>query len=206
MSIRKVASLACRAAPGPGRVRSACRGNRRRSGRAVCACPARVRRRGLARGGYRVSRGAGLTVYRTRSLSRPCRRDRAARERLSGRSTRRPDRRSAQRRPAVRPLLLRGHPRSAEPRAVIETGVAHGVSTAFMLAALDANGSGELHSIDLPPHDAAPISVSVRAFRRQLRARWSLHRGMSRSVLPRLLASCRPSTCSCTTASTRTAT
>jgi predicted O-methyltransferase YrrM len=40
--------------------------------------------------------------------------------------------------------------RELEPRVAVETGVCNGVSTAFLLLALNRNGRGELHSIDLP--------------------------------------------------------
>ena len=37
------------------------------------------------------------------------------------------------------------------PKNVVETGVAHGVTSRFILEALEKNGSGHLSSIDLPP-------------------------------------------------------
>jgi predicted O-methyltransferase YrrM len=40
--------------------------------------------------------------------------------------------------------------RELRPRVAVETGVCNGVSTAFLLLALEDNGEGELHSIDLP--------------------------------------------------------
>jgi predicted O-methyltransferase YrrM len=40
--------------------------------------------------------------------------------------------------------------RELRPRVAVETGVANGFSTAFSLLALQKNGSGHLHSIDLP--------------------------------------------------------
>jgi predicted O-methyltransferase YrrM len=40
--------------------------------------------------------------------------------------------------------------RELNPRAAVETGVCNGVSTAFLLLALEDNGNGELYSIDLP--------------------------------------------------------
>jgi predicted O-methyltransferase YrrM len=40
--------------------------------------------------------------------------------------------------------------RKLRPRTAVETGVCNGVSTAFLLLALEANGEGELHSLDLP--------------------------------------------------------
>jgi hypothetical protein len=40
--------------------------------------------------------------------------------------------------------------RDLRPRVAVETGVCNGVSTAFLLLALEDNGEGELHSVDLP--------------------------------------------------------
>ena len=40
--------------------------------------------------------------------------------------------------------------RTLRPEVAVETGVANGFSTAFLLQALAANGEGRLHSIDLP--------------------------------------------------------
>ena len=40
--------------------------------------------------------------------------------------------------------------RALRPAVAVETGVCNGVSTAFLLLALHANGAGELHSVDLP--------------------------------------------------------
>jgi predicted O-methyltransferase YrrM len=40
--------------------------------------------------------------------------------------------------------------RQLRPEVAVETGVANGFSTAFALLALDRNGAGELHSVDLP--------------------------------------------------------
>jgi predicted O-methyltransferase YrrM len=47
--------------------------------------------------------------------------------------------------------------RALKPRTVIETGIASGVSSAFIGAALLDNGSGELVSIELPPQEAAAL-------------------------------------------------
>lgn len=70
---------------------------------------------------------------------------------------------------------------------VLETGVAAGFSTCFILAALEANGGGELHSVDVPPEGSDPAEVGwlVPA---ASRAGWTLHRERSRTALPRLLA------------------
>jgi predicted O-methyltransferase YrrM len=40
--------------------------------------------------------------------------------------------------------------RELRPDVAVETGVCNGVSTAFLLLALDRNAHGALHSIDLP--------------------------------------------------------
>src|SRR3982750_2537434 len=40
--------------------------------------------------------------------------------------------------------------RHLRPHVAVETGVANGFSTAFALLALERNGAGELHSVDLP--------------------------------------------------------
>lgn len=77
--------------------------------------------------------------------------------------------------------------RALKPEIVIETGVAHGVSSAYMLAALDRNDHGHLHSIDLPPHDRGAEELVGAGVPDALRPRWTLHRGMSRSVLPALV-------------------
>ncbi len=46
--------------------------------------------------------------------------------------------------------------RATKPAVVVETGVAYGVTSAFILKALEGNCYGLLHSVDLPPlgHDA----------------------------------------------------
>jgi predicted O-methyltransferase YrrM len=77
--------------------------------------------------------------------------------------------------------------RLIEPEVIVETGVAYGVSSAFILRALKMNGRGTLHSVDLPPlRREADRSWGV-AVPEELRGRWRLHRGSSARVLPRLL-------------------
>ncbi len=80
--------------------------------------------------------------------------------------------------------------RHLRPERVVETGVAHGVTTRFILAALAANGSGRLWSIDLPPlierHLQTDVGVAVPEL---LRGRWTLIRGSSRQRLRPLLRS-----------------
>jgi Methyltransferase domain len=79
--------------------------------------------------------------------------------------------------------------RHLEPKVVVETGVARGVTTRFILEALERNGHGHLWSIDLPHlfdstiHDQ--IGAAVPADRRN---RWTYIKGSSRRRLPGLLA------------------
>jgi predicted O-methyltransferase YrrM len=71
-------------------------------------------------------------------------------------------------------------------RTIVETGVAAGFTTSVILAALEAEGGGVLHSVDVPPQGVDPNDVGWLVPDR-LRHRWTLHRGRSRRVLPRLL-------------------
>jgi predicted O-methyltransferase YrrM len=78
--------------------------------------------------------------------------------------------------------------RHLRPEKVIETGVAHGVTSRFILEALSLNQSGHLWSIDRPPlddtwHDQIGIAVANRHPRL-----WSYVRGSSRRQLPRLIS------------------
>jgi len=74
--------------------------------------------------------------------------------------------------------------RLIEPETVVETGVAYGVSSAFILRALEMNGRGKLHSVDLPPLRRGYERFWGIAVPEELRGRWRLHRGTSASVLP----------------------
>ena len=78
--------------------------------------------------------------------------------------------------------------RAIKPFVVVETGVEQGYSSAVILAALKANGRGELRSIDLPALDANPGEFTGRLVGGPLRDRWRLSLGPSRVELPRLLA------------------
>jgi predicted O-methyltransferase YrrM len=79
--------------------------------------------------------------------------------------------------------------RHLRPENVVETGVARGVTSRFILEALERNGSGRLWSIDLPPllepQLRAQIGVAVGS---RFAHRWSLLEGSSRRRLPELLA------------------
>jgi len=76
--------------------------------------------------------------------------------------------------------------RYLKPSVVVETGVAYGVTSSFILKALAKNGYGVLHSVDLPPLGrGADIFVGI-TIPEELKSRWELHPGVSRRVLPRL--------------------
>ena len=99
--------------------------------------------------------------------------------------------------------------REVRPRVAVETGVCNGVSTAFLLLALERNGEGGLHSIDFPEVAGAayepgtfwdgkggavipPGKEPGWMIPEQLRSRWTLTTGRSQEVLPPLLDRVRP--------------
>jgi predicted O-methyltransferase YrrM len=77
--------------------------------------------------------------------------------------------------------------RTLQPELVVETGVAYGCSSAFILKALDVNGRGRLESIDLPPLALNADSYIGALVPASLRSRWHFHRGSSQSELPRVI-------------------
>jgi predicted O-methyltransferase YrrM len=81
--------------------------------------------------------------------------------------------------------------RALRPQVVVETGVAYGVTSAFILTAMERNGGGRLHSIDLPPLSKAGDAYVGAHVTGDLRPRWQLDRGASRRLLPRILDSLR---------------
>ena len=75
-----------------------------------------------------------------------------------------------------------------KPRAVVETGVARGITSRFILEALGRNGDGHLWSIDLPPAVDTSLHAQIgAAVPQHCRDRWSYVRGSSRRRLPALL-------------------
>lgn len=77
--------------------------------------------------------------------------------------------------------------RALRPDTVLETGVAYGVSSSFILKALELNGHGQLHSVDRPPTRPGVDDYIGALVPDALRSRWVLHRGTSRRLLPGLL-------------------
>jgi hypothetical protein len=78
--------------------------------------------------------------------------------------------------------------RRAKHRTVVETGVAHGVTSRFILEALERNGGGELFSIDRAPIEPEWQNQIGVAVGHELRGRWTYVRGSSRRRLPRLIS------------------
>ena len=73
------------------------------------------------------------------------------------------------------------------PTAVVETGVAHGVTSRVILQGLERNGSGHLWSIDLPAVDPALHREIGIAVPEDVRHRWTYVEGTSRERLHHLL-------------------
>lgn len=99
------------------------------------------------------------------------------------------------------PFELYAIARLRRPRHVVEVGVSSGVSSAYLLQALDRNAYGTLHSIDLPqfagrggrtrrPDTASWVipegQSSGWAVPMALRGRWDLRLGDKRAVIPLL--------------------
>jgi len=78
--------------------------------------------------------------------------------------------------------------RHLRPNKVVETGVAHGVTSRCILAALERNGSGHLFSIDLPPLEREWRKQVGLAVGDRYPDRWSYIKGSSRRRLPGLLS------------------
>jgi hypothetical protein len=78
--------------------------------------------------------------------------------------------------------------RHMRPKKVVETGVAHGVTSRCILEALEKNGEGHLWSIDLPPVDRFWRSQIGAAVGDRFSDRWSYIAGSSRRRLPKLLS------------------
>jgi Methyltransferase domain len=78
--------------------------------------------------------------------------------------------------------------RHIQPQVVIETGVAHGVTSRIILEALNLNGSGHLWSIDLPhPLDHSLHAQTGVAVTDDCRPRWTYLEGASKDRLPPLV-------------------
>jgi hypothetical protein len=99
------------------------------------------------------------------------------------------------------PLELYALVRLLRPTHVVEVGVSSGVSSAYLLQAMEREGRGTLHSVDLPKLEALrprvprspgpswsipPGRSSGWAVPLRLRKRWDLRLGDKREVVPLL--------------------
>jgi hypothetical protein len=78
--------------------------------------------------------------------------------------------------------------RHLRPCRVVETGVARGLTSRFVVEALEKNGSGHLWSIDRPPQDPLRQQQVGIAVGSHYPHRWSYLKGSSRRRLPALLS------------------
>lgn len=83
--------------------------------------------------------------------------------------------------------LCYGLARIIRPLAIVETGVCCGVTSAFLLKALQVNGCGVLHSVDLPPLGKDADQFVGLLIPDDLRGNWTLHRGSSKAMLPEVV-------------------
>lgn len=99
------------------------------------------------------------------------------------------------------PLELYGIARFVRPQHVVESGVSSGLSSAHLLMALQRNGSGRLHSMDLPMYQRADrrrrgeLSWSIPKGKESgwaipdgLKVGWDLRKGRSEDLLQALVA------------------
>ncbi len=97
------------------------------------------------------------------------------------------------------PFELRTLVTITRPKHVVEVGVSAGVSSAYFLHALESNGKGVLHSIDLPEKEIEniprpkvswvlpPGKKSGWAVPQSLKKNWDLRLGKSSEILPDLI-------------------
>jgi predicted O-methyltransferase YrrM len=94
---------------------------------------------------------------------------------------------------AKKVLLQYAAARALRPAVVVETGVANGVSSAYLLLALRRNGRGVLHSIEIGDRSfLAGSSGPGWLVPDWLRVNWRLHLGDARQILPDLLPELGP--------------
>ena len=82
--------------------------------------------------------------------------------------------------------------RGLRPTLAVETGVCYGVTSACLLQAMQQNGTGHLHSIDLPPLARKADKYVGSLIPVDLCGRWTLHRGNSQRLLAPLLEQLGP--------------
>lgn len=94
---------------------------------------------------------------------------------------------------AKKVLLQYAAIRALRPEIVVETGVANGVSSAYLLLAPQANSCGTLYSIGLDDKQFLPAGKSLGwVVPEELQPRWRLRVGDSQELLPRLISEVSP--------------
>ncbi len=91
-------------------------------------------------------------------------------------------------------MLLYSLTRILRAEIVIETGVAKGISSSFILKDMDQNNWGKLYSIDLHYREGVTVPLNKKlgwAIPEELKYRWTLLLGESTKVLPKLLREIR---------------
>ncbi len=82
-----------------------------------------------------------------------------------------------------------------KPKIVVETGVSNGISSRYILEALNRNNHGILYSLDLPREISSAGIPSDKEIGwlvpDRLRQRWELILGDSKEMLPKLLSECK---------------
>ena len=83
--------------------------------------------------------------------------------------------------------------RALKPELMVETGIANGVSSSYLLLAMQKNRKGHLHSVEI---DRSNVLLDGRdpgwIVPDSLRLRWSIHMGPSEVILPDLLKGLPP--------------
>lgn len=89
---------------------------------------------------------------------------------------------------AKKVLLQYAIVRLLRPEIVVETGVANGVSSTYILYGLEKNRKGTLHSVGIPDPSFVPAGQEMGWIVPEwLRGQWKLHIGDSKSLLSPLL-------------------
>ena len=90
-------------------------------------------------------------------------------------------------------LLQYAAVRAIRPQTVVETGVASGISSSYLLLALHRNRKGTLHSVEIGDSYHLPLDKEpgwiVPGW---LRSRWQLHIGDASVILPGLMQELSP--------------
>jgi predicted O-methyltransferase YrrM len=90
---------------------------------------------------------------------------------------------------AKKVLLQYAAVRALQPDIVVETGVASGVSSSYLLLAMQRNQKGKLYSVEIGDKSYLPPGMENGWIVPDgLRSRWTMHIGDSAAILPALLA------------------